>query len=262
MTTKLMTAKRNDAQLITITDKLFSRMKSSTIKTILWVTIFAIAMGFLETSVVVYLRKLYYPEGFKFPLKIIDNDIITTEFFRELATMVMLIGISILTGRNTLEKFAYFIYTFAIWDIFYYVFLKLLLNWPESLLTWDILFLVPFSWVGPVITPVINSLTMIVLAWLIIYFTDKRKSPKTGFLTWSLLILGSLIVIIAYTQDYVAFMMKQFTIGQLLSVTNSKEMLALAIQYIPVSFNWLLFMVGVLMHFGAIVLFFLKNKMN
>jgi len=239
-----------------------TNIKSSNIKTILWVTMFAIAMGFLETSVVVYLRKLYYPEGFSFPLKFIDNDIILTELLREFATMLMLLGICVLAGRNGTEKFAYFIYSFAIWDIFYYVFLKFLLNWPESWVTWDILFLLPFSWVGPVIAPVINSLTMIVLAWLIIYFTDKRNTVKTNFMIWSLLIFGSLIVIIAYTQDYIAFITKQFSFAQMMDISNSKALLSLATQYVPASFNWLLFWIGVLMHFGAIVLLLIKNKME
>jgi hypothetical protein len=38
------------------------------IKTIIWLAVFSMAMGYLESAVVVYLRKLYYPDGFKFPL--------------------------------------------------------------------------------------------------------------------------------------------------------------------------------------------------
>jgi len=140
-----------------------------------WVllTIFAIAMGFLESAVVIYLREIYYPEGFAFPLNIIHGKIAVTEILREAATIVMLVSVSILAARRWIIRFAWFIYLFAIWDIFYYVFLRVLLGWPESLLTWDILFLIPTTWVGPVLAPVINSLTMILLAILLIV-ADRR----------------------------------------------------------------------------------------
>ncbi|MBK6833902.1 MAG: hypothetical protein IPG89_06345 [Bacteroidetes bacterium] len=65
----------------------------------------------------------------------------------------MLVGAGIIAGKTRLTRFAYFIIAFAIWDIFYYVFLYVLLQWPESLFTWDILFLVPVPWTGPVIAP-------------------------------------------------------------------------------------------------------------
>ncbi len=146
-------------------------MKNNIIKTIIWITVFSIAMAYMESAIVVYLRALYYPEGFAFPLKIIGKDIIITEFFREIATVIMIIGAGIMAGRKNIEKFAFFIYSFAVWDIFYYVFLKVLLNWPASFLTDDILFLIPSPWVGPVIAPIINSLTMILLGGCIVYFS-------------------------------------------------------------------------------------------
>lgn len=91
-------------------------------KTIVWLTLFSIAMGFMETAVVVYLRKIYYPGGFHFPLVPISSDIALIEFIREAATLIMLFGIGALTGKTVSQKFAFFIYCFAIWDIFYYVF--------------------------------------------------------------------------------------------------------------------------------------------
>ena len=112
-------------------------------------------MGFMETAVVVYLRKIYYPDGFQFPLIPIDADIALVEFLREAATITMLLGIGILTGKTSSQKFAFFIYCFAIWDIFYYVFLKVLLDWPESRFTWDIIILIPEHWVGHEIDPCI-----------------------------------------------------------------------------------------------------------
>jgi hypothetical protein len=139
-----------------------SEMRSPQIKTLTWLTLFCIAMGFLESSVVVYLRELYYPEGFRFPLSPIEKDIVTTEFWREIATVIMLLGVAMLSGRSAVQRLAFFIFSFAVWDIFYYVFLYLLLGWPSSVMTWDILFLVPLPWLGPVLSVLIITVLMVV----------------------------------------------------------------------------------------------------
>lgn len=217
-------------------------------------------MAFLESAVVVYLRELYYPGGFDFPMKLISNTIALTEILREFATIIMLITIAILVGRTTLEKFAFFIYSFAVWDIFYYIFLKFLIDWPLSLFTWDILFLIPFTWVGPVIAPVINSFTMITLAFFIIYFVEKYGKAKINAIQWLLLIIGSLITISAYTEDYLHFMMQFFSFADLFKTSESKNVLIKACQYVPQYFNWVLFSIGGICHFSAIILFYLNNK--
>ncbi|MFA6924187.1 MAG: hypothetical protein WC223_08010 [Bacteroidales bacterium] len=231
-------------------------MTKKTINILIWVVIFAIAMGLLETAVVIYLRKIYYPDGFNFPLRIFEKDILIVELSREIATIIMLLSIGILAGRTKLEKFAFFLFSFAIWDIFYYVFLKIFINWPESLFTWDILFLIPTVWIGPVIAPCINSLTMLILAILIIYFTDKNIKSKFGFTVWALLIIGSLIIIFVFIQDYTAYMTSHFTFSQLLKQENEKEIIKIASKYIPVKFNWALFFIGVAMHLSAILVYY------
>jgi hypothetical protein len=121
-----------------------------------WITLFSISMGFLESSVVVYIREIYYPGGFDFPIVTMDKTLAITELLREAATMFMLLSAGIIAGRNTAERFAWFIYCFAVWDIFYYVFLYALLGWPESLLTWDILFIIPVVWDRPGYSSCIN----------------------------------------------------------------------------------------------------------
>jgi hypothetical protein len=234
-------------------------MQNKTIKTILFVIIFSIAMAFLESAVVIYIRALYYPEGFNFPMKIIEEKILITEFFRELATMIMLLSIGIFAGRRAVERFAYFIFSFAIWDIFYYVFLKVILNWPESLMTWDVLFFIPTTWIGPVIAPVINSLMMIILALLIILSVEKTGKAKIGSLAWTLLIVGSLVVILSYTIDYSRFILGRFSFGDLFSATNNKEVMQYVTQYIPVSFNWMIFGAGAIMHATGIYLVYNLN---
>jgi hypothetical protein len=121
---------------------------------LLWLTLFAIAMAYVESAVVVYLRAIFHPEGFIFPLKAFNDYKIKVEVFREVATLVMLLTVAHLAGRNIQERFASLMLTFGVWDIFYYVWLKVLIDWPVSLLDWDILFLIPLPWIGPVIAPV------------------------------------------------------------------------------------------------------------
>ena len=90
------------------------------------VTIFSVAMGMLESSVVIYLRELYYPEGFQFPVRATSYTVAVTELMRELATIVMLLSVGMIAGKNKQERFAWFIYSFAIWDICYYIFLTVI----------------------------------------------------------------------------------------------------------------------------------------
>ncbi|MFH0762038.1 MAG: hypothetical protein V2A67_11100 [Bacteroidota bacterium] len=208
------------------------------------VTLFAIAMGFLESAVVVYLREIYYPEGFSFPLKNLEAPVTYTEFFREVATLVMLVSVAWLIARAWIVRFAWFIYLFAIWDIFYYIFLWLLLGWPESLLTWDILFLIPTIWVGPVLAPVINSCTMILLAMVIIRAGIRHEQVRLTGLAWGFLIAGALITILAYIQGYSRYMQEQFSLAEWVGSSNQTEVMAHAARYVPGDFNWLLFLTG------------------
>ncbi len=234
-------------------------LQSGSRSTLWWVTFFAIAMAFLETAVVVYIRKLYYPEGFMFPMKLIAPDIALTEFLREVATLIMLAGIGIIAGRNKIEKFGYFIFTFAIWDIFYYVFLYALLKWPSSLLTWDVLFLIPCTWVGPVLAPVINSLCMIGLFFLIHYYVGKTKQCTTGPWVWALLVAGSLVVIASYIEDYLDFMLQKFSWGQIFDLSLYDQTMPYAITYVPMDFKWWLFSIGAAMHLAAMFIIWKRN---
>lgn len=88
-------------------------MKTGILKYLFWLTLFAVAMAFLEGAVVVYLRELYYPEGFQFPLRAIEKNIVIVEILREAATMIMLLSVAILAGKKGIESFAWFIYSFC-----------------------------------------------------------------------------------------------------------------------------------------------------
>ncbi len=238
-------------------------MKSALIRK-LWIVIaFAIAMGFLEAIVVVYIREIYYPEGFSFPLKLIPPKIFTIELVRELATLVMLVSIGMLAGKTKPEKFAWFLFSFGIWDITYYAALKIFLDWPASLLTWDILFLVPVTWIGPVLAPVICSITMILFGLLIIIPENKNQYVKPSCLAWSLIILGALIIFTSFILDYTLLMVSEgyfmkdgpslFNPGFIEAVTS----------YIPHKFNWGLFIIGeVLILLGMIQMIFQAKNLN
>ncbi len=231
-------------------------------KTIVGLTIFSIAMGYLETSVVVYLRKIYYPEGFAFPLTPISPDIAIIEFWREAATIIMLIGIGIIAGKNTTERFAFFIYCFAIWDLFYYVFLKALLNWPESPLTWDILFLIPVPWVGPVIAPCIVSLTMILLTLILIYKQKNNAYVYLSFIDFMLFLLGSFIVILSFVWDYILYLGHTGSSQAAWTLSSNTNLFNEISSYVPNTFNWWLFGLGEIILLFEIALLIKRFKIH
>lgn len=226
---------------------------------LLVVSIFSIAMGLLESTVVIYLREILYPEGFGFPLSPVQPDLMLTELLREGATIIMLLGIGFLAGRNTSERFAWFLYSFAIWDIFYYGFLWLLIGWPESLMTNDVLFLLPSTWIGPVITPLIVSLTMIAFALLILVVNRQEVDIKIPGISWLLLITGSVILILGFIWDYSAFIMESMTIRDIWTLPK-EQVLKLATQYIPRKFNWFLFALGESVILSGVIFYYLRCR--
>lgn len=229
-------------------------------KTLIWVTLFSIAMGMLESSVVIYLRELYYPGGFQFPLKATSYTIAVTELLRELATLIMLIGIGILAGRNKQERFAWFIYSFAIWDIFYYVFLYLIINWPLSLFDWDVLFLIPIMWVGPVWAPILLSILMISLALCILHFSRYRHNAHLKLREWIVISAGSFIVIIAFCKEFYLFLTTHFPTIPASQLFFSKNSVEYATQYVPDHFDVVLFLFGCVAICTGIGMYAIRNK--
>ncbi len=213
-------------------------------KKLITVGVFAFAMGFLEAIVVIYLRKIFYPQGFDFPLSIMSPEIISIEWFREITTIIMLVTIGILAGSNNFERFLYFLYTFAIWDIVYYIGLKLFLNWPASILNWDILFLIPIPWISPVLAPIICSLTMIVMSVLIIYFIDKGYKIKTNYKFWITLIVGAILIFITFMWDYSKIIIENNFLGDFFNLLNNEKFIKIITEFKPLYFNWIIFIIG------------------
>lgn len=222
------------------------------------VTLFAIAMGFLEAVVVVYLRVIYYPDGFDFPLTMIEPDIFLIELVRELTTLVMLICIGLLTAETRHGKFAGFLFAFGVWDIIYYLGLKLFLDWPESLFTWDILFLIPITWIGPVLAPIICALTMILVGALVGWFEARKVVVKFGKLAWILMILGSVIIFLSFIEDYSRLLINSEV--SIIEGSRIKPGFNEAItSYVPEKFNWLIFSLGELIVLTSIFLIYRNN---
>lgn len=223
-------------------------MKNKRIHSIFGLTVFSLAMGYLEAVVVVFLRELYYPSGFCFPLVPMDATLAKIEFCREAATLVMLAGIGYLAGKTPNQRLAAFLYAFAIWDLGYYLFLKLVLNWPESLLTWDILFLIPVPWIGPVLAPCLLSLTMGVLASVLVRMPAHRLSLRRP--DWWLLATGSAVILASFVGDYLSFVWRQEE--QVWQVSSQRSLFVESAAYVPVDFNWWIFGAGELLLLWAI----------
>jgi len=170
-----------------------------------WIVVFSISMAFVESAVVIYLRDLHYPEGFAFPLEMVTSAIakrqVIVELGREAATIFMLMAVATLIGKRFWERFSYFLICFGIWDLFYYLWLKIAIGWPSSILDWDILFLIPFPWIGPVIAPATISTMMILTGLLIILLYRRGYDFRPSSLTWVLAIIGTIVILYSFLRD-------------------------------------------------------------
>ncbi len=217
-------------------------MERSWQRTLPWMTFYAIAMAFLESAVVVDLRALYYPTGFTFPVAPIDRTIAVTELFRELATMIMLLAPGAMIARRALERFAWFLFCFGVWDIFYYVFLKAILGWPATLLDWDILFLIPVPWVGPVLAPCIVAIGMVLFALLLLDARQRHAAAGIRRTEWMLLALASAIMLTTFIEEPLTHVLRGH--GQAFSVAADGEALGQLRDYIPARYSWWMLALG------------------
>lgn len=162
------------------------------------VVIFGIFFGMLEAIVVIYMRQTLdsqllnqkvSPAEIDFSLSFIaflkpsasniiigNQRILWLELWRETSTIVMLSTLAFAVGLNLRERLAYFLMAFAVWDIFYYVFLRIFTGWPASLSDLDIFFLIPVAWIGPVITPLFISSFLFLFSFLLLRL--KRSFPS------------------------------------------------------------------------------------
>ena len=166
---------------------------------ILTISVFAVAFALMEAAVVVYLRKLFgFDVGYLPPapkvllnlgfiaflspgtLILPDKFITQIELLREASTIIILITIALLSAKKLKEGLGAFLIVFSIWDIFYYMFLRLFVGWPRSILDIDVFFLIPMPWAGPILTPII-IFSLLFLSGLYLYFNEtlfQRKESK------------------------------------------------------------------------------------
>ena len=198
-------------------------------KRLFWLAVWGVAFGYIEAAVVIYLRRIYYPDGFAFPVVIIEPGIAVVELIREAVTLMFMWAVAALTYRTFQGRVAVYMILFGIWDIFYYIFLKILLNWPGSLATWDILFLLPLPWVGPVWAPLLVSMGLI-YAGIVILWRDKKGTP---------MILDK------------RFWMLEITAGAVIVLSFLIPGQVVLKEAVPTHFPWYLFLAGYLTGIGV-----------
>lgn len=194
-----------------------------------WITVvvYAAAMALVEAAVVAYLRTLIgSPDPYRAGALAVPEWMMRTEIAREAATLVMLGTVAWLAGRDWRAKLGYFLIAFGVWDIFYYLFLGPISGWPRSLLAWDVLFLIPLPWWGPVVAPVSIAVLMVVLGTQITQSGKQGSPPWPSLLAWLLCIAGTLIALYVFMAD--AIHAPNWDAETLNSI-------------LPVSFNWPVF---------------------
>jgi hypothetical protein len=193
------------------------------------VVVFAIGMAWLEAATVYYLRVMidrlnpYQPD----PLPI-RGVLGRVELVREAATLVMLVSVGAIAGRTRQIRLGYTAVAFGTWDIFYYVFLKAISDWPRSPFDWDVLFLLPLPWWGPVLAPLCIASLMVVWGTLVSQRIDGGLGAATPA-AWRLNWLGVAMALYVFMADSL------HAIGQRVDVTRS---------VLPTTFNWTVFVVA------------------
>jgi hypothetical protein len=169
-----------------------------------WVGLFAVAMAYVESAVVVYLRKAFDIVDLvrdAIPLPGVYGPI---ELGREAATMAMLLSVGWLAGRTLQARLGFAAFAFSVWDIAYYFWLWVFIGWPASLLDWDVLFLIPLPWWGPVISPMLIAGLLATAGALAVVADERGRAVR---FTWRALIvvgLGALLALYAFMADAIA----------------------------------------------------------
>ena len=194
------------------------------------VVVFAIAMAWVESASVFYIRSFVDRiEPYQVNPLPIHGALGNVELWREAATLVMLATIGMLAGSTWRRRAGYAAIAFGVWDIFYYVFLRLISGWPATLLDWDILFLLPLPWWGPVLAPVSIALLMIVWGTLATQSDDAVVEARWPW------VLGSAGIMLA---------LGVFMIDAWRALPDGRDAV---LQVLPTTFNWPLFAVALLL---------------
>jgi hypothetical protein len=197
------------------------------------VVVYAAAMAWVESAVVYYMRTMigriepYQPN----PLPVV-GDMGPAELVREAATMAMLLAVGVLAGRTWRSRLGYAAVAFGVWDALYYVFLRILCGWPHSLFDWDILFLLPLPWWGPVLAPV--SIAAVLIAWgtLATQFEEPCLASPADWRPRALGFIGAALALYVFMAD---------------SIRVADQGVEVLRNLLPARFNWPLFSVALLL---------------
>ena len=197
----------------------------------LLVVVFAIGMAWVEAATVYYLRvmvdRLDPYQANPLPMSGILEQV---ELAREAATLVMLLTIGMLAGRTARTRLGYTAIAFGVWDVSYYVFLKVICDWPKSLFDWDVLFLLPLPWWGPVLAPVCIALLMIVWGTLVSQRAVRGPARSVAStLCWRLNWIGIGLALCVFMADSLR------TVHEGMEATRT---------VLPTAFNWSVFVVA------------------
>ena len=169
-----------------------------------WVSIFAVAMAYLEAATVVYLRRVFGITDLIRDTSPYDPVIAAVELGRELATLIMLLALGWAAGKSRQSRLGFAFFSFGLWDVAYYAWLRLLLAWPESLLSFDLLFLIPLPWWGPVLSPVLIALLCMAGGALAIRAEDRGRRLRPHRTEWVAAAAGMVAVLYAFMADALA----------------------------------------------------------
>ena len=197
------------------------------------VAIFAIAMAWVEAASVFYIRlfvdRIEPYQADPLPLETMSGALGYVELWREAATLVMIATLGVLAGRTWRRRAGYAALAFGAWDIFYYVFLRVISGWPRTLLDWDILFLLPLPWWGPVLAPVSIALLMMLWGTLATQSNDDATDARWA---WALAAVGVVLALAVFMVDAWR------------ALPGGREAVLHAL---PTTFNWPLFSVALLL---------------
>jgi len=170
-------------------------------KKLLWIGLFAIGMAFIEAATVVYLRRVLNIHDLIIDIPPFDPEITPIEIGRELSTLIMLFAVGWAIGKSWQSRVGILFFAFGIWDIFYYVWLRIFIGWPDSILAQDLLFLIPLPWWGPVIAPVLISCLMVIGGVFAVIDEDNGYAIKVSWTNWIALFFGLLALLFSFMKD-------------------------------------------------------------
>ena len=202
------------------------------------VVVFATAMAWVESSVVFYLRTMIdrIDPYQAIPMPLVSG-ISQAEMIREAATLVMLLAVGWLAGSTGRTRIAYTAIAFGVWDIFYYVFLRLICGWPHSVWNWDLLFLLPLPWWGPVLAPASIAALMVVGGTMTTQFEREDAKVWPSRRAWGASLCGALLALYVFMTDTIRLAPQG---GE--AVRN----------VLPTSFNWPFFLVALALMAGPV----------